>query len=223
MGLIMHRFRLAALAAVAVIGFVSVASAADLPVKAPVYKAPVATPAYSWTGFYVGGNVGYGWSLNSDPNMSFVDNSGGLTGFIAGGGIVPLAVDPKGIIGGGQVGYNWQSANVVYGLVADFQGSGMKAISTYVTSGGAGTTSLERKMDWFGTVRGRVGLAQQNWLLYGTGGLAYGHINQTLTFNLGGTVGNGSNSQTRAGWTVGAGLSTAYLIGPSGLSICTWI
>ena len=58
----MHRFRFAALAAVAVIGFASVASAADMPVKAPVYKASVAAPVYSWTGCYFGANGGYAWA-----------------------------------------------------------------------------------------------------------------------------------------------------------------
>lgn len=191
------------------IGIVAVAAlwttsafAADMALKAPP---PAPAPAWTWTGFYVGGNVGYGQSVNSDPRMSFVDNSGALTGYIAAGGIVPVAVNPRGVIGGVQAGYNFQSANVVYGLVADIQDSGMKAASTFV-SFNSGITRLRRELEWFGTVRGRVGLAQQNWLLYGTGGLAYGQIHENLTFNLGGTTGSGSSSQTRAGWTLGAGV-----------------
>lgn len=68
------------------------AAAADLPVKAPVYKAPVVTPPYNWTGFYVGGNIGYSWGRQ--------DNSVGGTSL--------GTVNVDGIIGGGQVGYNWQ-------------------------------------------------------------------------------------------------------------------
>jgi outer membrane immunogenic protein len=187
--------------------------AADIPGKAPIIPPPPVL-LYNWTGFYLGGNVGYGWGRNSDPDVSFVDGSGiGLAAYFAAGGNVLPNVQPKGVIGGGQIGYNWMLApSVVVGLVADFQGSGMKASET-ATVDPAGPSVLTNqsndvKIDWFGTVRGKLGYAMNNWLLYATGGLAYGHIETSGAFN-GPSVGlsyAGSNDTTRAGWTVGGGL-----------------
>ena len=111
------------LLSVSVVAFAwgSSALAADLPVKAPVYRAPVAA-AYNWTGWYVGGNIGYGWGTAdtnyTDPGFGFF---GLPTSFSA-------SQNLSGIIGGGQIGYNWQANNTwVFGLEADFQGSGQKA------------------------------------------------------------------------------------------------
>jgi opacity protein-like surface antigen len=106
-GLILRHFRFPALA-VAVFGFASVASAADLPVKAPAYNAPVAIP-YNWTGSYIGGNIGYGWG--SDP----ID----LT-FPAGTVPLSLADNPRGVLGGVQYGTNWQFNRFVLGWDSDF-------------------------------------------------------------------------------------------------------
>ena len=124
----MRRFQRAMLAAVAVISFASVASAADMAVKAPV-----AVPyIYNWGGWYLGGNIGYGWGQDSDPDVTFFDGSGvGLAANFAAGGNVRPNVRPKGVIGGVQLGYNWMvGPNWVVGLVADFQGSGVKASGT---------------------------------------------------------------------------------------------
>jgi outer membrane immunogenic protein len=122
------------------------------------------------------------------------------------------------VIGGGQVGYNWQSQNWLFGLEADIQGSGEKGSSSFICVACANdgtniTSNLTQKLNWFGTVRGRAGvLVTPSVLLYGTGGLAYGEL-QT-----GGSItGNNVNgvpvtvvfpgaSSTRAGWTVGAGV-----------------
>jgi outer membrane immunogenic protein len=99
------------------------------------------------------------------------------------------STSPSGVMGGGQFGYNWQvRPNWVLGLEADIQGSG--ANDTFA--------AYKFSNPWFGTVRGRVGYAMNNVLIYGTGGFAYG----------GGTVSFGpmSESQTHTGWTVGAGV-----------------
>ncbi len=174
------------------------AAAADLPVKAPVYKAPVVTPPYNWTGFYVGGNIGYSWGRQ--------DNSVGGTSL--------GTVNVDGIIGGGQVGYNWQINQIVLGLEADFQGSGQKGDGSFIGPAAlipSSTYTFTDKLDWFGTVRGRVGYAMDRWLPYVTGGWAWGHgsISGTVTGN--GPTGAGSASNDYSGWTVGGGLEYAFL------------
>ena len=192
---------------------VTPAMAADLPVKAPVYKAPVEA-VYNWTGWYAGGNIGYGWGNGdanyTDPGFAIV----GLPTSISGSDKL------EGIIGGGQIGYNWQvNNNWVFGLEADFQGSGQKASNSFSGSfsdfeGGTISQNQETKILWFGTVRGRVGmLVNPTLLLYGTGGLAYGKI------NVSGSVTDTSctptcawsygNSTTKVGWTLGAGIEGA--------------
>ena len=137
------------------------ANAADLPIKTQVYKATLAT-VYNWAGYYVGGDIGYGWDASSDPSLAFIDSSHvGLSAYMAGGGIVPVATDPKGFIGGGLFGYNWQINNLVFGLVSDFNVSDIRTSATLVTAtnGIGGTTTLSQKLDLFGTARGRVGWA----------------------------------------------------------------
>jgi outer membrane immunogenic protein len=196
------------------------ASAADLytppPAPAPVYtKAP--PPLYSWTGFYIGGNVGYGWGANTGAGYtSFTDPSiHGVAGFFAAGGNVLPGVSPRGVIGGGQIGYDWQvSPTWLLGLVADIQGSGMKASGTGAASIGAFTGITESnsaQVDWFGTVRARAGFVASNLLVYGTGGLAYGEVKANTVFNdpsngLGAVSFAGSTSSTRLGWSAGAGV-----------------
>jgi len=212
----MHRFGCAALTAVVVLGIASVASATDLPVKAPIYKAPVAIP-YSWTGFYVGANIGYSWG-NGDATF--------------GNPLFPSVLLPAtfsgsqkldGVIGGGQIGYNWQANNTwVFGVEADFQGSGEKGSSTFgdpychdcdlPTPTGVINGTLTSKILWFGTVRGRVGvLATPTLLVYGTGGLAYGKISTSgsVTDSVGPFTWSFGSSATNVGWTVGAGVEGA--------------
>ena len=121
----MHRFRFVALAAVAVFGFASVASAADLPRKAPPYSPPPPL-AYSWTGLYFGANIGGGWGNRhvdfspNDPLASALFNN-------VNGGPPPTSFNTSGVLGGLQLGYNWQlSDNWLVGLETDFDWSGMK-------------------------------------------------------------------------------------------------
>jgi outer membrane immunogenic protein len=187
------------------------ALAADMPVKAPAYIAPL-----NWGGWYLGGNVGYGWGNSSDPNLTFVETPLiGFTGFFAAGHNVTPNLKPTGVIGGVQVGYNWMvSPNWVVGLVTDFQGSGVKASGINSTPAvpiafSPTTQSNSLQTDWFGTVRAKLGVAQNNWLVYGTGGLAYGHVNTSGTFSfitVPPVTFTGSNSTTKVGWAIGAGL-----------------
>ena len=185
------------------------ALAADLPVrtytKAPVYVEPI----YNWTGFYIGGNVGYSWGRSNDTST--------LT---SAAGTVLLTTSDKtdlnGIVGGGQIGYNWQMQNWVWGLEADIQGTDEKGTRAFSFTTGPQfcfnlcpppvTTpfALAQKIDWFGTVRARAGvLVTPKVLLYATGGLAYGEVNSSETV---GTASAFSASNTNVGWTVGAGI-----------------
>lgn len=108
------------------------------------------------------------------------------------------------MIAGGQLGYNWQSGNFVWGLETDLQWSDQKNTTNFTI--GTTNLALTDQIDWFGTARLRAGvIVANNWLLYGTGGLAYFGGKQTLTAT-GGTTGTASVSRTKAGWTLGGGL-----------------
>ena len=196
------------------------AAAADLPVKAP----PVYTPAPSWTGFYVGANAGFAWDANT--SASFSGSPGTAVFFAANEFPNSLTPHPSGVLGGGQIGYNWQITNWLVGFEADLQGSGYKGSATVnpAPTGGFATfaTSVEQHSYWFGTVRGRLGfLATPDLLIYGTGGLAFGQTETSFT-----TVGAGlllgqcptnftcataSSLGSQAGWTAGAGLEYMML------------
>jgi outer membrane immunogenic protein len=193
----------------------SSALAADLAAR-PYTKAPVMIdPGYNWTGFYVGGNVGYSWGRSSDT--STLTNGAGTVLFTS---IDRTNLD--GIVGGGQIGYNWQVQNWLWGLEADIQGTDEKgsrgftcptAVCTpsvqgnlaLVIAGPAVPGALNQKIDWFGTVRGRVGvLATPKVLFYATGGLAYGEVKTSETIGL--VPVSFSSTNTKAGYAVGAGV-----------------
>ena len=198
------KIRLCVAGALATVWTLGAASAADLPrpmyTKAPPPLVPL---MYNWSGFYAGVNVGGSWG-HQDTTLT-----SGVFG-------VTNSNHIDGVIGGGQIGYNWQGLGSpwVFGLEADIQGSGQKtdnafAIATIPTA----SIAYSDKLDWFGTVRGRVGYAigdQGRWLPYVTGGLAYGENK----FSGSGTVGAlpvaFSQSNTNVGWTVGAGLEWAF-------------
>jgi outer membrane immunogenic protein len=187
--------------------------AADLApyTKAPVYVAPV----YNWTGFYIGGNVGYSWGRSSD--LSTLSNGAGTILFAD-----AVNSNMDGVVGGGQAGYNWQMSSWLFGFEADIQGTGQRGDHPFtcgigvctppfgvvaVFPGPAVPVALSQKLEWFGTVRGRVGvLATPTILLYATGGLAYGNVQSSAVI---GGVATGSVNDTRVGWTVGAGVEGA--------------
>ncbi|MEO6839838.1 MAG: outer membrane protein [Bradyrhizobium sp.] len=196
------------------------ALAADLPAR--VYtKAPAfVDPGYNWSGFYVGGNIGYSWGRSSDTS-NFTNGAGATLSTSIG------SSNLDGIVGGGQAGYNWQVQNWVWGLEGDIQGTGERGrrdIScavglctpstlpvgffalVFLIPGAAVPASLDQKIDWFGTVRGRVGvLVDPKVLLYATGGLAYGGVNTSETI----AGASFSTTDTRVGYTVGAGVEGA--------------
>jgi outer membrane immunogenic protein len=197
--------------------------AADMAVKTPP---PTPQPAFSWTGFYVGGNLGYGWGRSSNQ-VTFVDPL--FAGTIAQSRQNGL----DRVIAGGQFGYNWQfSPHAVLGLETDWQSSNKGASGTTVSSiilpglppdHETATTSYGSKISWFGTVRGRVGYAFDSLLIYGTAGLAYGKVSVSGTVtdaaNFTGVGGPAfiattpfSISAIKTGWTAGAGIEQALSI-----------
>jgi outer membrane immunogenic protein len=152
------------------------ALAADLPARTYT-KAPVAAPINDWTGFYIGAMGGY-----AQENAS---GSGTLSGGFA----------------GGTVGYNWQSGAMVYGLEADAAWADVNA-----TVGLPGLLAVSANIRDLGTVRGRIGVAFSQVLLYGTGGFAWADNRMNVTVL--GT--NFSESHVHTGWTAGAGVEVMF-------------
>jgi len=181
------------------------AMAADMPVKAPVYKAPAVVAAYNWTGFYIGGNVGYGWARGSSDVVTFFDPPGVPVGSIPG-----ESTRLNGIIGGGQAGYNIQFNNIVWGLEGDISGTGIKGSVTSPVFGYTATSNIE----WLATGRGRLGVAFDRTLVYATGGVAVGSVKNTLDDVYGATIVTTTSTTTHVGWTVGAGVESALSFSP---------
>jgi outer membrane immunogenic protein len=206
----MHRLVIASLTAASLsVGLTATASAADLgrPAPAPVYtKAPIAVP-FSWTGFYVGANAGWGWARGGSAESCINSTTGNSSGCAV---FPDSALSADGFFGGGQAGYNWQVSNWVLGIEADFQGADIKGSSSISgVFNSPATFTASEKIDWFGTVRPRAGLAMGNTLLYVTGGLMYAEIktSQDLAFT---TVSfPATSSTTKAGWTAGGGIEWA--------------
>jgi outer membrane immunogenic protein len=168
------------------------AFAADLPSRSAPPAPIVYAPVFTWAGFYVGLNAGVGWGGSRDVIVT--GPTTGSSGILSGGG------GDGAFVGGGQIGYNWQSGAWVYGLETDIQ---------YV--GSSGDVSWGQYTWWanrgggdggyFGTVRARVGYAFDRTLVYITGGLAYGGLNSNpLT----------GNTTSNTGWTIGGGVEYAF-------------
>jgi outer membrane immunogenic protein len=209
-----HSFLAASAAAFVLAG--SQVLAADLPTRAPVYKAQ---PAYfSWTGLYIGANAGWGW--NDDDGAPFCINPGGvLNGTGCRTTNVPGAqIRSDGGFVGGQIGYNVQNGMFVWGVEADFQGADIKdsiSIAGPFATVGNNTTGGTRfdashSMDWFGTVRARLGVAYDRALIYATGGLIYGRVEVSQNTVFSGTQYASNLETTRTGWTAGGGIEFAF-------------
>ncbi|MCX7327083.1 MAG: porin family protein [Hyphomicrobiales bacterium] len=150
-------------------------SAADLPARKGVVSAPIVyAPAFTWTGFYAGLNGGYGF--------------GSFTGTAS-----PLLRDPSGFVGGGQLGYNYQINQFVVGVEGDLQYVDAKA-------NGRGGLSYGR-LDYFGTIRARGGVAFDRALIYATAGYAFGKATAATAVL--------ADSNMHNGYAVGAGVEYA--------------
>jgi len=217
-------------AGIGLLALTGAAAAADLPVKAPVYKAPpVIVDPWTWTGVYVGVNAGYSWG-RSNTHVDYFNTVTGLPIAPPAGSITDVKFNLNGGIAGAQIGANWQNGIWVIGGEADIQWSGQKGSAlftcavapgggvagpcfpnlTFTPPGLAGATlALDQKLQWFGTVRARLGVTPApTVLLYVTGGLAYGEIETSgiLTGGFPLTSVSFSQSTTKSGWTVGGGV-----------------
>ena len=192
------------------------ASAADMAVKARPMVAPM--PVYSWSGCYVGGNVGGGWGERAGNRETINSGNGTLN---AGTG-VPVGPDTRssGVIGGAQVGCNYQASLLVVGVEADIQGSDIHGgAAVFFPSPNGGITDAtnflgSERINWLGTARVRLGIAPAtNFLVYATGGFAFGGVSSSASLVLTPAIdGNyaGSISETRSGWTAGVGGEYAF-------------
>lgn len=169
------------------------AAAADLR-RAPYGGGYSPSPAYDWSGFYLGANLGYGWSRAS-------------AGATVGGLSLDTTQNLDGAVGGIQGGANLQIGYLVFGAEADFQLSAQESGFSYSAPGV--TASGFNKLPWFSTIRGRVGFALDQWLVYGTGGVAFTQLKTTGNATLGGTAVPLDMSEPQAAWTVGGGIETA--------------
>jgi len=176
----LKKLRSVVLASIASLGLCQAAAAADLgglpPPRGSLKDAPPAVyeRPFSWSGLYIGGHVGYGWS-----DIDWQDALG------------PGSHDGKGWLAGGQIGYNLQSGQFVFGVEADFS-------STWIDGG---TACCGHEFNWLASVRGRAGLAfnGNRTLIYGTGGGAWADIDYTAP----GVTGF---SNTHFGWVAGGGI-----------------
>ena len=167
------------------------AAAADVDTR-PVYKAPTITPSYyNWSGFYVGGHVGGAWA---DKNWTQTF-PGAFTGNAS-------SFSADGFIGGGQIGYNWQTGALVFGIEADASKSGQSGSGAQTVPGWTSSTDI----NWIGTVTGRVGYAWDRVMVYGKGGFAW--ADEDHSQSLGGVLVSSTNA-SHTGWTLGLGLEYA--------------
>ncbi|QJP17185.1 porin family protein [Starkeya sp. ORNL1] len=220
------------------------AYAADLSAAYPVKAAPVVPVGPNWAGFYGGLNIGYGFNAggHSTGGQTYYENtthdSFDTEWYTNEGPSWRTSANLDGVIGGGQIGYNFVfQPSVLFGVETDFQWSGLKgdASASDTTSiqlfpafdpndpnywAVEGNSKVTQEVEWFGTVRARLGVTTFNdsLLIYGTGGLAYGSVRQKLNYT-GGFLpdaqlgfagshwsGEASSSETKVGWTLGGGV-----------------
>jgi outer membrane immunogenic protein len=174
------------LASAAVAALASGAQAADLGAPRAPVAAAVYAPAFSWTGFYLGGHVGYGWAQARYTSPIVANNS---------------SVNANGIFGGIQAGYNWQMNNFVFGLEADVAAGGLRR--TYTALNG---DTYRASVPFLSSVRARAGFAADRALFYVTGGLGVATFQDR--WNLGGVITTASS--TRAGFALGGGIEYAF-------------
>jgi outer membrane immunogenic protein len=217
-GGVIHVIRRVVLASVSFAALCNLANAADMYVPGPVggYKdGPVAGPL--WNGPYAGINGGYAWGGSDD--LSAVVTC--CFRIITPAAFTTAGFDSKGWFGGGQIGYNWRPAgaggykdgpaygNFVFGVEADIQGADITGSGTVSgTTPGSTTAVAQTSLDWFGTVRARLGYAIDNVLLYGTGGLAFGGVHDKLIYP--GTTVAADATATRTAFAAGGGVEYAF-------------
>jgi outer membrane immunogenic protein len=208
----MRHLKLAILAATGLVAAATsfnTATAADL--ARPVYRAPIiaAAPGFSWTGFYIGGNIGAGWGTKEyEQVIPLAVIAAGLPTLISDG-----SHTVNGILGGGQVGYNYQWGPTVWGIefqgeAADLKGKGNCGI--------VAVFNCSTKVDAIMTVAGRFGLTWDHTLVYVKGGGAWAHdkydvnlLGLSIAPVAGLAISPASTSEWRSGWMIGTGIEQA--------------
>jgi outer membrane immunogenic protein len=202
-----RKILLASIGAIALTG--SAAFAADLPYRAPppAYLPP--PPVFTWTGIYIGGQVGYAWGTGANKFTGFDPVTGAFVDTSFGG-------TPNGVIGGGHVGYNLQINQWVIGLEGTVDGTSLSNTAVAALPGvfGGSTLTAHTTADIQGSIRGRLGVAFDRALIYATGGVAFGGFNTDVSLSGIDVAGvpffvSTSRSNTRVGWTVGGGIEYA--------------
>jgi outer membrane immunogenic protein len=148
----------------------------------PLQRSVPAAPASSWTGLYAGVNLGGAWTAKGSHDT---------------------------VIGGGQVGYNWQFGSLVAGAETDIQAMALRASSLLTNPLGAAVTN-NTSADYLGTARARIGMVHDQWINYVTGGLAYTTVHHDGA-GVVGVTGTYSGSNSKTGYAVGGGVEWAFL------------
>jgi outer membrane immunogenic protein len=168
----------------------------------PAYLPP---PLFTWTGLYVGGQIGYAWGSSAFDASGFDP----VTGAAIGG---PLGSNPGGVIGGAHAGYQYQFNQLVLGIEGSVDGTSLTStgVAALSIAFGGSTLTASTSADVQGSIRGKIGLALDRVLVYVTGGVAFGGSNTTFALaapNLAPPIfATASTSATRTGWTAGGGL-----------------
>ena len=212
------------LASTALLAITGAAAAADLPRRAaPPILAPVA-PIFTWTGAYLGINAGYAFAGDTRFDRTTGDLPNNNAALVVGLRPVAVRVRDEGFTAGGQIGYNYQLGNVVVGVEADAAYTDLDRVVTLsnttnfgplVTPGPVAVTRTNQfrgGLDYLGTVRGRLGYAFGRVLVFGTGGFAYGNVNNSVTYFIpGGTTPffQGGQNDLKTGYAYGGGIEYA--------------
>lgn len=192
----MKKFLLGAIGIVT-LALAAPAAAADLPARAYTKAPPMIAAVYDWSGFYIGGNGGWGTSRKC---WDFILPDG--TFFAAEG-----CHDASGAVAGGQVGYRWQTGGWVFGLEAQGDWADLRGSNVSIA---APTFTNRSRIDAFGLFTGQIGYAWNNTLLYVKGGAAVTSDRFDVNNTIGNTLAATAGDQTRWGGTVGVGLEYGF-------------
>jgi outer membrane immunogenic protein len=196
-----------AAAIAALFGMGGAASAADLNSGGSTKDAPIYLTPPTWTGFYIGVNGGYAWA-----NKDLLDGAAFCCRYGYDEQVNKLA--PAGGFGGGQIGYRLQKDRLVFGIEFDIQASVIQDSASVSLLDQFASVSAKSELDWFGTLRGTLGYSFDSFLVYATGGLAFGGVKDTLRgADYYGAAFAASKDDTRTGSVVGGGFE--YKINPS--------
>jgi outer membrane immunogenic protein len=211
------------LALTGIVALTGPALAADLPARSYT-KAAIVDQSYNWTGFYLGLNAGGAWGDSSASTSPA--NVTGFIDYFADTSTPAITASGKqgfgssGFTGGLTAGYNWQAGATVFGIESDFNYLGLRGSASSsgvypccVWSGYTVNSSVST--DWLVTLRPRVGIASNNWLVYVTGGLALANVKREFSFSdtFDSAAESASLTKTKAGWTAGVGVEYALMNG----------